>query len=65
MWSNSLFQAMTMAPEALEPFAALPFALVAGAEESTNPATTAPITTTRPMELATINVFFFISVFSF
>jgi hypothetical protein len=57
---------MTMAPEALAAFAVLPFALVASVDERTNAATTAPITKTRPMELATINFFFlFISVFSF
>jgi hypothetical protein len=35
---------MMMAQEALAPFAVLPFALVASADESTSAATTAPIT---------------------
>jgi hypothetical protein len=57
---------MTMAPELLELFTVLPFAPVVRVDERNNAATTAPITKTRPMELATINFFFlFISVFSF
>jgi hypothetical protein len=73
MWSSSLFQAMTMAPEALEPFAALPFSaallLVPAVSrgEMTNVATTEPITRTMPIAAAQIklNFFFFKSAFSF
>ncbi len=57
-----------MAPELLEPFAvALPFAPVAFVDETTNAATSEPITRKMPMEIAKIkiNFFFFISVFSF
>jgi hypothetical protein len=67
MCNSSLFQAMTMAPEPLEPSAvALLLAPVAFVDEMTSAVTSEPITKKMPMELAKINLFFFfISAFSF
>jgi hypothetical protein len=67
MCNSSLFQAMTMAPEPLEPSAvALLLALVAFVDEMISAVTSEQITKKMPMELAKINLFFFfISAFSF
>ena len=57
---------MTMAPELAEPCAAaLLLALVPSPGKRTNTATSEPITTKMPMEVAKINFFFFISAYSF
>src|SRR5256885_805771 len=61
MWSSSLFQAMTMAPEPLEVSAAtLPLPLAVSTGVRTNVATTEPITKKMPMEVANKIHFFFI-----
>src|SRR5258708_2321920 len=67
MWSSSLFQEMTVAPESVEPFAALPFVPLTFADERTNAVTREPSARKMAMEVArtTIHFFFLISVFSF